>query len=227
MCAHIEAKLGDGIRLQDLGYELENRVWKHYKAWCRKTKVPGCGHRFNLTRFGREQWGYYPELHSCYKAYTVKMLIYWVYAFLCNEDQNVPNGGNRLRLSYALAKMQWFFDRSGPFLNRQVKDEAVYLGMAFLLLYQCMAAENIRQHKRNWKIVPKFHSFLHLLQYVKRTSRNPRLTGIASGVKPSDFHIFSHGFAINSWARGFLFERKVVGIVKPIGRNLAIKARRK
>ncbi|CAE7838956.1 unnamed protein product [Symbiodinium necroappetens] len=174
VCAHVEAKLGDGIRLQDLGFELENRVWKHYKAWCRRTKVAGCGHRFNLTRFGREQWGYYPELHSCYKAYTVKMLIYWVYAFLCDEDRNVPNSGNRLRLSYALAKTQWLFDRSGPFLTRQVKDEAVYLGLSFLLLYQFLAVENIPQHKRNWKIVPKFHSFLHLLQYVKRTSRNPR-----------------------------------------------------
>ncbi|CAE7521097.1 unnamed protein product [Symbiodinium sp. CCMP2592] len=197
-----DRNLEEPLRLQDLGHELENRVWKHYKAWCRKTKVAGCGHRFNLTRFGREQWGYYPELHSCYKAYTVKMLIYWVYAFLCDEDQNVPNSGNRLRLSYALAKTQWLFDRSGPFLNRQVKDEAVHLGMAFLLLYQSMAVENIPQHKKNWKIVPKFHSFLHLLQYIKRTSRNPRLAGIANGVKASDFNIFSNGFARKSWARG-------------------------
>ncbi|CAE7602568.1 unnamed protein product [Symbiodinium microadriaticum] len=175
VCAHIEAKLGGGIRLQDMGSELENHVWKHYKAWCRKTKVAGCGHRFNLTRFGREQWGSYPELQSCYKAYTVKMMIYWVYAFLCDENHNVPNGGNRLKLAYALAKMQWLFDRSGSFLSTAVKDEAVHLGKSFLLLYQSMAVENIQQHKKNWKIVPKFHSFLHLLLYVKRTSRNPRL----------------------------------------------------
>ncbi|OLP77438.1 hypothetical protein AK812_SmicGene42495 [Symbiodinium microadriaticum] len=149
--------------LQDMGSELENNVWKHYKAWCRKTKVAGCGHRFNLTRFGREQWGSYPELQSCYKAYTVKMMIYWVYAFLCDENHNVPNGGNRLKLSYALAKMQWLFDRSGSFLSTAVKDEAVHLGKSFLLLYQSMAVENIQQHKKNWKIVPKFHSFLHLL----------------------------------------------------------------
>ncbi|OLQ02355.1 hypothetical protein AK812_SmicGene14792 [Symbiodinium microadriaticum] len=125
VCAHIEKKIGDGIRLQDLNSELEGRVWKHYKIWCRQCKVPGCGHRFNLSRFGRESWVTYPELHSCYKAYTVKMMIYWVHAFLSDEDVGVPGGDDRIHVSYSLSKMQWLFDRSGSFLATSVKEDAV------------------------------------------------------------------------------------------------------
>lgn len=120
-------------------------------------------------------------------------MIYWVHAFLSDEDQNLPNGNDRRRLSYALAKVQWNFDRSGSFLSTSVRDESVQMGQTFLLQYQALAVRNLEEPKKNWKIVPKFHSFLHMLQYVKRTSRNPRLAGIANQVKPLDLCTFSSG----------------------------------
>ena len=173
--AHYEAKFGEELTLKRLDHLLQTDVWKHYKAWCRRTKVPGCGHRFTLARFGRETWGAAPELQSCYKAYTVKMLIYWVHDFLLGVQHEANGGIGRACASYALAKMQFDFDMSGPFLNDALKADAVSMGRSFLLFYQQMCFENQSSERRNFKMVPKFHSFLHLLLYVQRTSRNPRL----------------------------------------------------
>ena len=175
VCSHLEEKHGPALTLKQLDTLLQTDVWKHYKAWCRAAKVPGCGHRFTLTRFGRETWGTRPELQSCYKAYTVKMLIYWVHAFLHDVQAETAGGINLVCVSYALAKMQFDFDMSGPFLTDAMKNNAVRMGRSFLLFYQKLCSENHGKERCNFKVVPKFHSFLHLLLYVERTSRNPRL----------------------------------------------------
>ena len=174
VCAHVEAKFGEVLTLKGLGDQLQGPVWKHYKSWCRAKKVPGCGHRFTLTRFGRDAWNVAPELQSCYKAYTVKMLIYWLHAFLEEFKDEAPGGYTRAHTSYALAKMQHLFDKSGPFLDNNVKDDSVRHGKIFLLLYQSLAVANLGNPRVNFKVVPKYHSLLHLLLYVARTSRNPR-----------------------------------------------------
>ena len=104
VCAHVEAKFGEALTLKGLDEQLQGAVWKHYKSWCRATKAPGCGHRFTLIRFGRDAWNVAPELQSCYKAYTVKMLIYWLHAFLEEFKDEAPGGLMRAHTSYALAK---------------------------------------------------------------------------------------------------------------------------
>ena len=174
VCAHFESKFGDALTLKQYDRLLQTEVWQHYKAWCRKTKVPGCGHRFTLGRFGRESWGTQPELQSCYKAYTVKMMIYWLHAFLFDVQAEATGGPERVCTSYALAKMQFDFDMSGPFLTDSMRRDAVTMGRSFLLFYHQLCSENLGQERRNFKMIPKFHSFLHLLLYVERTSRNPR-----------------------------------------------------
>ncbi|CAE7256487.1 unnamed protein product [Symbiodinium pilosum] len=125
VCAHFESKFGDALTLKQYDRLLQTEVWQHYKAWCRKTKVPGCGHRFTLGRFGRESWGTQPELQSCYKAYTVKMMIYWLHAFLFDVQAEATGGPERVCTSYALAKMQFDFDMSGPFLTDSMRRDAV------------------------------------------------------------------------------------------------------
>ena len=181
VCAHIDKKIGDGIRLQDLNSELEGRVWKHYKIWCRQCKVPGCGHRFNLSRFGRESWVTYPELHSCYKAYTVKMMIYWVHAFLSDEDVGVPGGDDRIHVSYSLSKMQWAV-RPQWFVSGYISQGGCCeVRKDFPFAVSVHGCGKHGSTKKNFKIVPKFHSLLHLLLYVKRTSRNPRLAKTIHG----------------------------------------------
>ena len=182
VCAHLEEKFGDALTLKKLDEELQGSVWKHYKSWCVRTNATSCGHRFSSIRFGRESWKYSPELASCYKAYTVKMMMYWVHAFMSDVAQETAGGPERARLSYAFAQVQWCFDSSGPWLSDFVRDRSVKLGWAFLMMYQCMSAGNMTSAKRNFKIVPKFHSYLHLLLYVQRTSRNPRPAGASMSI---------------------------------------------
>ena len=66
------------------------------------------------------------------------------------------------------------FDKSGPFLDNNARDDSVRYGKIFLLLYQSLAVANSGSPRVNFKVVPKYHSLLHLLLYVARTSRNPR-----------------------------------------------------
>ena len=122
------------MTLNDLQRKLQGDVWKHYKAWCRENAVAACGHRFSLIRFGKEAWNRAPELASCYKAFTVKQMIYWVHAYLMDT---MPHSQHDLtRASYSMAKMQFNMDVSGPFLQEDIKADTVLMGRSFLLFYQ-------------------------------------------------------------------------------------------
>ena len=166
---------GDGMTLNDLQRKLQGDVWKHYKAWCRENAVAACGHRFSLIRFGKEAWNRAPELASCYKAFTVKQMIYWVHAYLMDT---MPHSQHDLtRASYSMAKMQFNMDVSGPFFQEDIKADTVLMGRSFLLFYQRLAVQNTGFDRQNFKIIPKHHAFLHLILYVQRTARNPRKFG--------------------------------------------------
>ncbi|CAE7228611.1 ttn-1 [Symbiodinium necroappetens] len=163
------------VTLSDLQKKLQTDVWKHYKAWCRENAVAACGHRFSLIRFGKEAWNHAPELASCYKAYTVKQMIYWAHAYLVDT---MPQSRHDLTCaSYSMAKMQFNMDISGPFFQEDLKKDTVLMGRSFLVFYQRLAVQNANSARKNFKIIPKHHSFLHLMFYVDRTARNPRRFG--------------------------------------------------
>ena len=106
---------GGDMTLKDLQRALQTDVWMHYKKWCRENAVAACGHRFSLVRFGKEAWNHAPELASCYKAYTVKHMIYWTHAYLV---ERMPARHDLTCASYSMAKMQFNMDVSGPFSRK-------------------------------------------------------------------------------------------------------------
>ena len=199
------------MTLKDLQRALQTDVWMHYKKWCRENAVAACGHRFSLVRFGKEAWNHAPELASCYKAYTVKHMIYWTHAYLV---ERMPARHDLTCASYSMAKMQFNMDVSGPFFQEDIKQDTVLMGRSFLMFYQRLAVQNAGSSRKNFKIIPKHHSLLHLLLYVGRTARNPRRFG-------SDFEDMS------DWFVNHVNSRPQARSLNPISQGMSIAIKMK
>lgn len=157
-------------------------VYGHYKRWCsgKGKAASSCSHRFNAARFGKEQWGAFPELGSIYKASVVKSMLFWCNQFLKEQVGKVAGATERANCIHAFAKFQYLLDINGPFLNDHQVGEAVKYARTGLLLYQDLAANDRSRDdgRRFYKLIPKFHSFFEMTIYMESSKRNPRLLGV-------------------------------------------------
>lgn len=169
-----------GLTLDGLNELLSTHAWADYKDWCRSRRdvVSQTSSRFSGLRFNRDSWQNYPELNSNYKAAMVKYMVLWVASFLGKLAAEVNTESARLRANtaYSLARFQYLQEVSGPWLSQDVANEMCYYGRTFLLMYQRLGkhARNVWPTRRVYKLVPKFHCFLHACLYIKLTKRNMR-----------------------------------------------------
>ncbi|CAE8634688.1 unnamed protein product [Polarella glacialis] len=71
--------------LEKLDLKLKSLYTHSYKPWCRENKTDSAGNSFSGVKFNREKSNKtYPELGSVYKAYEVKVIIFWA-AFYCKD----------------------------------------------------------------------------------------------------------------------------------------------
>ena len=157
------------------------QAYFNYRAWCRSKKVSGASLPFTLARFGKEKWQAVPELSTQYKASAVKVMLFWIADFLIANVDAAPEPWRNWRMvaAYSLAMFQYVLDTHGPWLSFAEAAEAVGHGRLFLLCYQRLAlhSRSTSTQRQNYKITPKFHSFLHMLLTMERTRRNPRTLG--------------------------------------------------
>ena len=168
-----------GITIAQLNSCLSKEAWTHYRSWCKgKSTVCPTSSMFTALRFGRDSWQSFPELASCYKGAMVKYLMFWAAAFLCEQLETVDTPNNRLRAycAWSLAQFQYLQEANGPWLCAQTAEDMCVAGRSFLLYYQKLAVESraASQGKKMYKVVPKFHSLLHLCMNARVTGRNPR-----------------------------------------------------
>ena len=108
----------------------------------------------------------------------VKYLIFWAAVFLEEKLSENNTEGNRLRAycGYSLARFQFLQETHGPWLSKDISIDMCNAGRTFLLFYQKLAVTTklAMPDKRYYKVVPKFHSLLHLCLFVVSTGRNPR-----------------------------------------------------
>ena len=168
-----------GITLSQLNDKLTSDAWSHYRNWCKgKSVVCPTSSTFTALRFGRENWQSYPELASCYKGAMVKYMIFWVAEFLKEKINEVDTENNRLRAycAWSLYQFQYLQETNGPWLSSDVATEMAHVGRTFLFFYQKLAlgSRAACPEKKMYKLVPKFHCFLHLCLFTQVTCRNPR-----------------------------------------------------
>lgn len=176
---HFEDQAPD-LTLAGLNDHLASTAWQHYQVWKqdkREVVVPTSS-RFSGQKFGREKWVEYPELSSCYKGAMVKYMIFWASAFLTAVLETNDNAASRKRAycSYCLAQFQFLQEVHGPFLSLDVAKEMCHWGRSFLIFYQDLAVQARHQcpNRKMYKVVPKFHSLLHVCLNLPVTRRNPR-----------------------------------------------------
>lgn len=167
-----------GLTLEGLSQLLQTEAFSHYKDWCRNRRLPRSSSTFTCVKFGRESWQTYPELASCYKGAMVKHMIYWAATFLfeCTRENDTPQSRLRAYTAFALAQFQFLQDCNGPWFTPETAEEVCYFGRTFLLLYQKSTVEGRAAFpsRKMYKLVPKFHSLLHMCLAVRSTRRNPR-----------------------------------------------------
>jgi len=194
VCDHLENKHPE-LTLKRMDELLSKHVYKHYRNWCKRygKNVSACCHRFSCQRFGKDTWGTPAELNSVYKAAVVKSMMYWAAAFLKEEDNGVPGGSLRISTMHAFAKFQHLIDTNGPFFTPEVSSQVVCTVRKGLLLYQKIAGQDQQRtdERKNYKIIPKFHSLFEMSFYIEQTHRNPRSL--------NHINIFLFGF----WAHEF------------------------
>ena len=179
ICSGLESK-HPILTLSELDTLLRIEVYLHYKSWCRThaRKYTATSFRFNGKRFSKQGWAEFPELSSHYKAAVVKTMMFWASDYMKDQDQegNVPNSRLRWLCMHSFAKFQHLVDQGGPFFGEQEMALVTRYGHAALLFYQELAGHDRARTdgRRDLKITPKFHSFLEMLLYVRKTRRNPR-----------------------------------------------------
>ena len=167
-----------GLTLDGLSQLLQQDAYPHYKIWCQGKRVTTTGSTFTALRFGRESWQHYPELASCYKGAMVKFMMYWTACFLNEKLTKDCSPRARLRafVAFALAQFQYLQDSHGPWFPDKAANQAYHVGRTFLLLYQRLAVDSRKScpTRKLYKLIPKFHSFLHMCISIQDTKRNPR-----------------------------------------------------
>ena len=175
---HYEENFPD-LTLSQLNAKLADEAWSHYRQWCKgRSVVCPTSSSFTALRFGRKSWQSFSELASCYKGAMVKYMIFWAADFLKAKlkEKNSENNRTRSYCAWALARFQFLQETNGPWLSVDAANEMCLQGRSFLLFYQKLAVQSRAQcpGRKMYKVVPKFHSLLHLCLFVKATRRNPR-----------------------------------------------------
>ena len=79
-----------------------------------------------------------------------------------------------LALCQLLNKCYGYLVSESQFLGPVAKAELPGLGQQFVGIYTALATEAKREGVKMWKLVPKFHLFLHLCEWQAITHGNPR-----------------------------------------------------
>lgn len=100
----------------------------------------------------------------------------WLDAYLEEERGTGPGSDLRCFCAHALASFQRSCDESPQFFTKSVASRTSGYLKTFLQMYQRLALQDRERvdGRRNYKVVPKFHSLLHLGDYIEETLRNPR-----------------------------------------------------
>lgn len=146
--------------------------WKMFCHWCRlngKARPRGRLTPNNLS-FGKQE---YPELSSSCKAVTVSHMLRFCTAFALAKTRDNPELRDVKVALWTLNKALELWSSSALLLTEQVADKCFSLGNLFLDTYVSLAVQAKAQDKLRWKVRPKHHYFVHLLEFQKRTRLNP------------------------------------------------------
>ncbi len=152
-------------------------------AWFRALRLSApTGPTFSLSSLGRVSSRVFPELHSAFKASSVRLITRYL-ADLCYSCHNPASEHSRLRttVTYAMADFKHAIENAGLLLTADEQRRGVRAGRLFLLAYQKLSSTSAAQNEVMWKIRPKFHSFWHILRFMLICRINPHHVSCVRG----------------------------------------------
>ena len=80
----------------------------------------------------------------------------------------------RASMCFSLSNMLSIWSKGKrPFMGQQSQDSSRYLGNLFFACYTWLAGEALQNRELLWKLRPKHHYFVHLVDHAVQTGLNP------------------------------------------------------
>lgn len=80
----------------------------------------------------------------------------------------------RASMCFSLSNMLSIWSKGKrPFMGQQSQDSSHYLGKLFFACYTWLAGEALQNRELLWKLRPKHHYFVHLVDHAVQTGLNP------------------------------------------------------
>ena len=161
--------------MQSHGTNQEARMsWlqKEVLSWGKRFK-PGSKLQGKLTFERLKTDGGWPKLKA--KAAATRHLSHLALEMAQNHCSGSQHDRIRVRICDLLVRFYVLLDKEGVFMSSNAQAEVCKLGNDLCRLYAALSAEALAPPaSRAWKMVPKFHLFLHLCELQVGVKGNPR-----------------------------------------------------
>jgi hypothetical protein len=141
------------LAIEGLGEDLD--VW--YKANKEAYKIQG-----PLTLARIKTSGDWPKLKA--KAAATRHIMRYALKLAVQHNSGSIHDQRRLAVCQLLVRFYDILDQSGRYLSEEHKAELPMIAQNFMLNYQRLTQEALGMRLRRWKMVQKFHMFVHLLE---------------------------------------------------------------
>jgi hypothetical protein len=149
------------------------QLWTEFRSWCKSHRIPPPQGTLSLRLLGvSESKSDPPELHSCIKATTVKLLVAFLSYKLCAGCPSEPYYQTRCACVWAASEFMWTCDNAGLLLSEVQTNRLEYLGklhvLCFMELYMLTSGRNL------FSVKPKLHYFEELILQTIELRLNPK-----------------------------------------------------
>jgi hypothetical protein len=156
---------------------LLQHLWCEFRTWSAQRKLGVPKGSLSLQIIGGTQNNKYPELASSIKASVVKHFT----TFLAHFALEIAGGDAYTRLratcGWGIAEFIHVSDSSGLVLSDHQVNRLVFGGRTYLQAYSNLAQGAAMAGQFIWKVRPKCHYFVHLLDFAAASKLNPAHMG--------------------------------------------------
>jgi hypothetical protein len=147
--------------------KLNDHLQAYYKATKEKHRVDG---RVTYGRVKRS--GDWPKFLG--KAASTRRLVHYALKLAIDFDSGSEHDKLRRGAAEAIVRIYEIFTSEPMFMSPAARSELARLSVAFMGIYSKLATSAMTQHRRAWKMSPKFHLMQHILEH--QSWMNPRFS---------------------------------------------------
>lgn len=151
------------VQLEGLTKDMQE--W--YKAQKNISRLQG---RLTIERL--RTTGGWPKLKA--KAAATRHLTRYALVLAQRHDSGSVHDRQRLAVAQLLVSFYDVLDQNGMFLSPTAKEALPKIGSRLCIIYEKLSRESLEAGRMMWKLVPKFHLFLHLCEWQSQSFGNPR-----------------------------------------------------